>query len=145
MTDSTFLVANTSLAAEEFDGETVLIDVTRGLYFSLGGSATELWRAFSEQRSEVDVVDTLCLQLAGADRAGLTDAIRSMRDNGLLLPVPEASSVSPKKFMATSSSFALPVVEVYSDLADLIAIDPVHEVNASAGWPMRPENFPSVA
>ena len=144
MTGSSFLIANTSLAAEEFDGETVLIDVAQGLYFSLRGSATELWRAFSEQRSEADVVEALCLQLAGSDRVELEDAIRSMRENALLVSAPEASSASPEKFMAASLSFSAPVVEVYSDLADLIAIDPVHEVDASAGWPMRPENFPSV-
>ncbi len=144
MTDNTLLVANPSLAAEEFDGETVLVDVVRGLYFSLSGAATELWRAFAEQRSEADVVDTLCLQLAGANRGGLEAAVSNMRENELLLPVAEASGASPVKFVAASSIFSLPVVEVYSDLADLIAIDPVHEVDASAGWPMRPENFPDV-
>lgn len=145
MTESTLLIANTNLAAEEFDGETVLIDVVRGLYFSLGGSATELWRAFSVPRSEAEVVETLSTQLAEADPNGLANAIHSMRENQLLIAAPEATSPRPNKFVATSLSFTLPVVEVYSDLADLIAIDPVHEVNASAGWPMRPENFPNIA
>ena len=144
MTDSTFLVANTTLAAEEFDGETILIDVVRGLYFSLRGATIEVWRAFAEPRSEADVVDTLCLQLEGSDRGGLEDAISSMRENDLLLSAPEASSASTEKFIATSLTFSAPVVEVYSDLADLIAIDPVHEVDASAGWPTRPDNFPGV-
>lgn len=144
MSGNTLLIANTSLAAEEFDGETVLIDIVRGLYFSLGGSATELWRAFAEPRCEADVVDTLCQQLSGSDRAGLEDAIRNMRENDILTPVLETSSTSQNKFIAASSAFSLPVVEVYNDLADLIAIDPVHEVDASAGWPMRPGNFPNV-
>jgi len=47
--------------------------------------------------------------------------------------------------VASGAPFATPVVEVFNDLADLIAIDPVHEVDASAGWPMRPENFPDVS
>ena len=138
------LVANTSLAADEFDGETVLLDVVRGLYFSLSGTATELWRAFCEQRSATEVIDTLCLQLAGADRAALQDAIQSMCDNQLLVPAAESSSNSCTPFTVATTTFALPTVEVFSDLAYLIAIDPVHEVNPATGWPVRPGNFPNV-
>ena len=37
-----------------------------------------------------------------------------------------------------AASFAVPVLGVFTDLADLIGIDPVHEVDESAGWPVRP-------
>jgi hypothetical protein len=36
------------------------------------------------------------------------------------------------------ASFAAPVLGVYTNLADLIGIDPVHEVDADAGRPVRP-------
>jgi hypothetical protein len=29
-------------------------------------------------------------------------------------------------------------LDVYSDLADLIAMDPVHEIDTLTGWPHRP-------
>ncbi len=144
MANDKLLIANASVAAEEFDGETVLLDVVRGLYFSLGGTATELWRAFGEKRGAADVIDALCMQLAGADRAALQDAIQSMCDNQLLVPAAESSGGGCKPFTVMGTAFTLPTVEVFSDLADLIAIDPVHEVNAAAGWPVRPGNFPNV-
>ena len=144
MTDDTILVTNSSLAAEEFEGETVLIDVAQGLYFSLSGAATEVWRAFAEQRKINDVVDALCQQLEGADRTSLEVAISSMHEHTLLVPAPDGQPVPLDKFVAAAVPFASPVVEVFNDLADLIAIDPVHEVDASAGWPMRPESFPDV-
>ena len=34
--------------------------------------------------------------------------------------------------------FSAPVVETFADLQDLIVLDPVHEVDATAGWPNRP-------
>jgi hypothetical protein len=32
-----------------------------------------------------------------------------------------------------------PIVEVFSDLSELITIDPVHEVDAATGWPNAPK------
>src|SRR4051812_12161258 len=91
MTDNEFLIANTTLAAEEFDGETVLLDVVRGLYFSLSGAAIELWRVFCEPRRSAEVIDAFCVQLADVDRAALQNTIQSMRDNQLLVPADESS------------------------------------------------------
>ena len=145
MADNTNLIANAALAAEQFDGETVLIDVAQGLYFSLRGAAMEIWRAFAEQREITEVVDTLSAQLSGADRTALEGAVSAMREHGLLVPAQDGPPVTPDKYVAAGVPFATPVVEVFNDLADLIAIDPVHEVDASAGWPMRPENFPEVS
>ncbi len=144
MSDRTYLVAESSLATEEFDGETVLVDVQRGLYFSLRGAATELWRAFTQKRDQAGVVEALLLQLPGSDRAGLEGAIRTMQDHGLLVASNDGPAASPPQFVASSPAFVPPAVEIYSDLADLIAIDPVHEVDATAGWPIRPDNFPDV-
>ena len=144
MTHNPLLVANAGLTAEEFEGETVLLDVVRGLYYSLGGAATELWRAFGEPRGTAEVVDALCRQLAGADRVVLQDAVERMRDNQLLVPSLESSGVDLADFTVTTRAFVLPTVEVFSDLADLISIDPVHEVDAVTGWPVRPDSFPHV-
>lgn len=138
------LAKNDKIVAEEFDNEIVLIDVERGLYFSLQGAAIDLWRAFSIERSVGDVLKAFGAQVVGADHPALQDIIGKMEENGLLTATahqPAASSV-PIRFL--SLLFVAPVLEVYSDLAELIAIDPVHEVDAASGWPLRPANFPDV-
>ncbi|MCD6023637.1 MAG: hypothetical protein K0Q91_553 [Fibrobacteria bacterium] len=144
MADDPLLRINTRLAAEEFEEEIVLLDVVRGLYFSLGGAAVDLWRAFGEARAALEVVDALCARQAGADRAALMNAIDGMRDHQLLLPAasgdPDSGARPP--IPAAAGIFLPPVVEAFSDLADLIAIDPVHEVDAATGWPVRPAHFP---
>jgi hypothetical protein len=143
MTDG--LVISDGIVAEEFDGEIVLIDAVRGLYFSLQGAAMELWRAFAAERAVADVLDAFCAQVAGADRDALREVIGRMRENDLLVPAMRAPSTSAPAMRVLSLTFAPPVLEVYSDLAELIAIDPVHEVDAAAGWPLRPANFPDVS
>jgi hypothetical protein len=137
------LQTNTELAAEEFDGEIVLIDIHRGVYFNLRGAATLLWQGFSEARSQEAVLDALAAQLQDANRDELATAMARMQEEKMLIPsFAETPSSTPFTFAPTA--YVTPMVEAFSDLADLIAIDPVHEVDAGAGWPVRPDNFPAV-
>lgn len=136
------LVANHRIAAEEFAGEVVLIDIEKGVYFSLQGAAVDLWRAFAAPRTTTAVLDTFTAH--GADRQALEAAMGDLRRHDLLCE----TSVPAEADIACSvpaGGFAAPVVAAFSDLAELIAIDPVHEVDAAAGWPLRPANFPDVS
>ena len=135
------LLANQGIATEAFDDETVLIDVEKGLYFSLRGSAVELWQAFDVGREAGQVLDAMVQSMPAADVDALQRVLQQMKDNGLLLEMPAVDGVPVPPGWACSN-FQPPVLEVYSDLAELIAIDPVHEVNAALGWPIRPQGFP---
>jgi hypothetical protein len=140
-----FLQANTRVFAEEFDGETVLIDVENGLYFSLAGAAADLWRSFTPAREPETVVAAMTSSLQGADPKALQDLMAQMQAHGLLVSAPPVDSTTLAPLVFAASHFQTPVLQVFSDLAELIVIDPVHEVDAAGGWPMRPAGFPDVA
>lgn len=139
------LQANTRVFAEEFDGETVLIDVENGLYFSLAGAAADLWRSFTPAREPETVVAAMTSSLQGADPKALQELIAQMQAHGLLGSAPSVDSTTLAPLVFAASNFQTPVMQVFSDLAELIVIDPVHEVDAAGGWPMRPAGFPDVA
>lgn len=139
---SAAFVANDRIAAEEFAGEVVLIDIEKGVYFSLQGAAVDLWRAFAAPRTAAAVLDTFTAH--GADRPALAAALDDLCRHDLV----RETAAPPQADIACSvpaGGFAAPVVAAFSDLAELIAIDPVHEVDAAAGWPLRPANFPDVS
>lgn len=138
---SATLTANPRITAEEFDGETVLIDVEKGVYYSLRGAACDLWRAFGEPNAPDAVVQAFATRFPEADAAGLQATIAQFHDNGLLAP--SAQPAAPT-VPALPSAYTAPGFDAFTDLAELIAIDPVHEVDAAAGWPVRPANFPDV-
>jgi hypothetical protein len=136
------LVANDRIAAEDFAGEVVLVDIEKGIYFSIQGLAVDLWRSFAEPRQPDAVLDQFVAH--GADRAVLAGALDELLRNELLCETSALPVTGPVCSMP-AAGFAAPVVAVFSDLAELIAIDPVHEVDASAGWPLRQANFPDVS
>jgi hypothetical protein len=125
------------VAAEEFDGEFVLINFARGRYFSLRHSAVDVWRQFRNGASPAEVVERARerFALAGDDaREQLARCIQTLIDEDLLC---EAEAAGPVVDAWSGAAWAAPSVEVYSDLQDLIVLDPIHEVDDAGGWPRR--------
>ena len=125
-----FWTANTEMvAAEDFDGETVIINFETGRYFSLGGAATWIW---DQLASGARVADLAARAPADATRE-IVDAIGTLAAEGLVVAAPHASGPVAE----APAPWSTPSIEIFSDLAELVALDPVHEVNAMMGWPHR--------
>jgi hypothetical protein len=128
--------------AEDFDGETVVIHFERGTYFSLRGGAPALWSMLAVPVSE----DAMSAALAGrgVEVALAAETVRGfvtrMLEEGLAVEAEGPSAAAGDLAVPEGFDPATVSVEVHSDLADLIAVDPVHEVDAMAGWPVRPED-----
>jgi hypothetical protein len=132
-------ILNNEIVAEAFDDETVLIDVDRGIYFSMQGTAASVWRAFDVPRTPDAACAELAADLPEAGREMVSKLIQDLAEQKLIVATerPPANPGKPlDRFVA--ASFVAPVFGVFTDLADLIGIDPVHEVDESAGWPVRP-------
>jgi Coenzyme PQQ synthesis protein D (PqqD) len=129
------------VAAEAFDGETVIVHFEQGTYFSLRGAAVDIWSLLSKSAASVDA-------LVGAfDAASEGEPIRAEVERTLaeLAESDLVSEADPAEAMLTAggrrAAFTAPVVESFTDLKELIALDPVHEVDQAAGWPVRPPAF----
>jgi hypothetical protein len=135
------IVANlASTASETFAGETVIIHFERGTYFSLRGSAGAIWSllqvptsvaAIVKAASERNDIKSQDLELL------LTDFVSRLVAANLLIEVAGNAEV-PSLAAETIANFIEPaILETYDDLAELIAMDPVHEVDLLTGWPHR--------
>ena len=129
--DGYWTVNTQMVAAEEFDGETVVINFETGRYFSLGGGATWIWDQFAAGAGVADLAAH-----APADAAlEIAEAVGTLAAEGLLI----ATQHAPGPIADAPTPWTPPRIEVFSDLAELVALDPVHEVNAMLGWPHRAE------
>lgn len=142
----TAYVVNKKIVADVFADETVLINVEKGLYFSMQGSATQIWQAFETPHTVSTALAALTSGLDPAQGKEVAGAVAAMIEHELLIEAgtPPAGGGTTLYSLA-GASFAAPVLSVFSDLAELIAIDPVHEVDEGAGWPVRPATFPGAA
>jgi Coenzyme PQQ synthesis protein D (PqqD) len=128
-----------SVVFEAFDDETVLINLDSGNYYSFCGSGALLWELITSGQSILDIVAKLQSRFPDAS-AEMDVAIRRFTDElvteGLINQrngeAPEAEADKSNKIRLTK--FEKPTLLKYSDMAELLLLDPIHEVDET-GWP----------
>jgi hypothetical protein len=132
---------------ESIDGEVIIIDLTSGSYFSTRGSGAEIWDVMHESPGLTldELTDAVTPRFDdGAEDIGQSIAafVSRLREEGLVVDAGEdvgAPTVVAAAAKGERQAFAPPVLDKYTDMQDLVLIDPVHQVDAT-GWPQaRPE------
>lgn len=138
-----YQVNRPDVVMESFGGETVLVQMKSGNYYSLRGSAPLIWDLIDQGSSVEDAGDFLLASHAGNNEEEVRSSVRTLVDElvaeRLILPVasaPSTASSKPAVPMEPSAPFELPVLERYTDMQELLFLDPIHDVDES-GWPHR--------
>ncbi len=141
MTDGPGFGVNTPrVAYEAFDGEIVAVNLETGSYYSLRGTAAESFRLAAAGASVAEITGVLAERHGvepDAVREGFAPFLDELLREGLL--VPRAAGASPEPLPPVESalstgSFAPPRLEKFTDMQDLLLLDPIHEVDET-GWP----------
>ncbi len=121
--------------ADTIDGEVVAIHLRTGHYHSLRGTAADIWDAVAGGASTAEVGQELARRHgvdagAAADVAGafLTRLAAAELVTGPALDA--AAIVDPP----TVDGLAVPELESFTDLEEMMLLDPVHDVD-ERGWP----------
>jgi len=142
------VAVNPQVLHESIDGEVMVIDLTTGSYYSLRGSAAEVWQLIDHfpgsSATELTTVFTDGNESARTDIESLIARfVDQLLDEGLLVVHANGAgshlSVPPSSEGARLPTFDPPVLEKYTDMQDLVLLDPVHEV-AETGWPKQPDS-----
>jgi hypothetical protein len=142
---ATYLAVSPNVLHETIDGEVIVIDLGTGSYYSLRGSAADVWQLAHQFPgiTEAELIHAFAStdeSVRPAIEASVPSLIGQLRDEGLFIassdtPVLRASS--PLNGNGVPRTFSRPLVEKYTDMQDLVLLDPVHEVG-KAGWPAPP-------
>ncbi len=124
---------------ETIDDETIIIDFDTGTYYSLQGTANQIWLLIQQQWSIMQIISQISAYSAG-DGEEIEAAVRQFI-GALVQAEVIVETVAPHVPMATPPQtqqvpFVPPRFERHTDIQDLLLLDPIHEV-AQSGWPMR--------
>ena len=130
------LIANTArFPHDTIDGETLLIDSETGHLLMMTGVGPLLWQLLlggvAVEPLAAEVVDRFG-PAAGEDCRSF---LQALAEAGVVIPATKAVAEAPA--LDWPESFAPPVLERYDDIANIIAMDPIHDVDQSAGLPRR--------
>jgi hypothetical protein len=132
-----------------FDREVVVVDLRNGSYYSLSESGGTAWLAFGSGGARVaDVAQLLTSVYALPHDVAARDLqafIAELTTRDLIVACPSGhGAVDAANVTTPTATYSPPELRSYNDLQELFLLDPVHEVDAAAGWPNAAAEGPAV-
>lgn len=142
MTSQIYRVNTPLIATEKLDNEVMIVNLGKGNYYSLTGTGAVIWDLIASGRTKAAIVDEVVDNYVGDSdtiRQSLDRFVSELCDENLIVAgdgASQSSSDVPKRAAsADRPRFAAPQLEKYTDMQELLLIDPIHEVNDEQGWP----------
>lgn len=125
--------------SESIEGETIILHLGNGFYFSAGGAGALAWQLLSDSVPVPRTTELVAsaYETDGLDVAGAVDGfLEELRNEGLLVPAePGASASEGTAMTGPRLPWEAPTLSKFTDMEDLLLLDPVHEVSPKQGWP----------
>lgn len=142
-----FRVNTPDVIQETLDGEAVIVNLLSGSYYSLDETGSTVLMLVESGARADEIVAGVSARYQGETRViaqAVEGLLRELRDENLIIPRadgdPAGDSGAPVPAANGSSApetrpvFQTPVFRKYTDMQQLLLMDPIHEVDAS-GWP----------
>lgn len=136
----TWRINSPDVISETIDGETIILHLGNGYYFSVTGCGPTAWSLLSGSVPVQATREVLAARFEadGVDvDAELERFIGELQAEQLIVPADDAAAVPPPAVDGTAAKapFEAPTVQKFTDMEDLLLLDPVHEVSPEKGWP----------
>jgi hypothetical protein len=137
---------------ETIDGETVILNLDNGNYYSLVGVGAQIWGFIESGAQSHDIIEKIkCYyESNGTDvEEAVNKFVSELHLEGLTVPDNadtntgfqlSAEKIEPD-LNGEKQTFSVPVLNKYSDMQDLLLLDPIHDVDEEAGWPTNKPNL----
>ena len=129
--------------SEVLDGEASIVNLESGAYYSLTGAGADIWTAAESSATLAEIIHRVGAQFTGMPTeisAGVTALVEELVSEGVLVADSAASAALPDPgpgdgpASMTRPPFVRSSLQKYTDMADLLLLDPIHEVDEQ-GWP----------
>jgi hypothetical protein len=142
ISDGFFRFRSPSVVARVIDGEVICIAFETGTYYAASGSAAAIMAALLRETPPSQIAESFATNghwSRGAIAQSVYEFLNALEQEGLIEPCARSSSAVGVAQVAEpeqkSIEFQRPEFTRYSDLEDLLMLDPIHEVDPM-GWPV---------
>jgi len=139
-----FCIKEPNVIQEIIDGEAIIADLGSGFYFSLDSTGSQIWAALIDGASVDNIIDA-CVAGFSGEREGMAESIHKLlsrlQEEQLIVPRDGEQNAGDADLTgvitASGGAFAAPVLSKYTDMEQLLLLDPIHDVDET-GWPNEP-------
>ena len=139
MLNKIYKINESKAISETIDGETIIINLETGFYYSVNKTATIIWNEIQKNIPLKNIsqhflnhyeVDTVTAEKS------ILEIISLLLKDDLILELDSHASpdIQGQQTGMMKQKFIMPEIERYDDMARALRSDPVHDVNEE-GWP----------
>jgi hypothetical protein len=142
--DSAFKVNEPKVISETIEGETIIINLESGTYYSLKNSGAAIWAAI-QQSASLGAIAAMVRSSYAVDgddvEHDIATLVQRLVEEDLVRPTP--GNTAPPTACGPASEgrlapFVAPVLDKFTDMEAMLLLDPVHDVDEK-GWPNLPK------
>ena len=128
---------------ETVQGETLIVHTRSGAYYNLEGCGTLVWNSLLAGHSLAqigDLFESSEESVRSSIRSGLAAFVEALLAEQLILPADGEAKEIPSDAQTPKPVFVAPELRKFTDMEELLLVDPIHEVNPEAGWPLQKDS-----
>jgi len=132
-----------NIVGEKFDDEVVLVNLNSGIYYSLRENAAKIWTLLTMGYCAAQIIALYqqhCSEASEAITSKISQFIDQLISQELLVISQRDLIQIEEPFLLSMDLFTAPTLEIFSDMQDILLLDPVHDVDEQ-GWPINKNNL----
>jgi len=146
LTATRYRINTPHVVAETLDGEATIVDLESGTYYALNESGSFIWDGLTQGREPPMMAEAFAsrYELAADEASRIVGELTAqLADQNLIVPRTDSggngtAAPQPNRNGASNGSkpYLAPELSTYTDMQELLLLDPIHEVDES-GWPSQ--------
>jgi hypothetical protein len=133
--DTRFCLNEPNVVGELFDGNWISVNLETGNYFNLDQSSYEVMRLLCSGMEMSAIYEVVTSQLSSNSIARFGQFFDFLKSNEIIREAVSESVFEKWEGDLRNLDLENAIFQVYSDLQDILLLDPVHDVDEK-GWPI---------
>lgn len=146
--DNIYTINRVKIIEETIDGEVIIINLDKGHYFSLNGTGADIWKYIKFGTPIADIIVNIKASYSDPKNSiehSINKLLTNLLEEELIIATDQndiGSNSTPNIDIKNDNKilFIEPVLEKYTDMEDLLLLDPIHDVDEQ-GWPKMPKKL----
>lgn len=137
-----YVINQKGITCEHFPDETIILNLPRGNYYSLRGTGQVIWAQLEKKVSTSGLLLVLLNQYTVNDELAqhsLKAFLNQLEQEELIEKIISSQSAALPELAPNyvKHSFDEPILETYTDMQELLMLDPIHDADPEKGWPYK--------
>jgi hypothetical protein len=122
---------------ETVDGEVVIVHLDKGLYFSTVGVGACIWTLIQRGDDTDAIIEWATVTYPTIDTAAaeVGNFLAELVKQELVREAESPVASEDELLLEPPEQYESPELQVYTDMEDLLLLDPIHDVEEEQGWP----------